>query len=131
LLIKQLAYNDKVKTSILQSGPQVSTLEDRKLPYISSNETNYLAFNLATEEYHNELYEELKYTYGEDKGYQKFDNDFFVAQKGEPKDSPWKEHSNEVSMHTFIRNQIHHQRDNGKTDYAKLRVSIERMRTFL
>jgi hypothetical protein len=130
LLIKQLAYNDKVKTLILQSGPQVSTLEDRKLPYISSNETNYLAFNLATEEYHNELYEELKYTYGEEKGYKNFDNDFLVAQKGEPKDSPWMGHLDEVSIHTFIRNQIHHQRDNGKTDYDVLKASIKRMRTF-
>lgn len=130
LLIKQLAYNNKVKTMILQSGPKISTLQDRKLPYISSNETNYLAFNLPTEEYFNELYEELKYIYGEDKSYQKFDNEFFIEKMGESKDSPWKDHPNSVSIHTYIRNQIHHQRDNGKPNDAALRISIEKLRTY-
>ena len=51
---------------------------ERKLTYISSNETNYLAFNLPTEEYHNELYEELKFKYAEDWTIKRFDNEFFI-----------------------------------------------------
>jgi predicted ATP-dependent endonuclease of OLD family len=130
LLIKQLAYNDNVRTLILRDGQDVSAIADRKLSYISANETNFIAFNLATEEYHNELFEELKYINGDTKTIKAFDNDFFVTTKAEPKNSSWKRSANEVSEHTFIRNQIHHQKDNGKTEYQTLKASIEKMRTF-
>lgn len=130
LLIKQLASNDDVCTLILKDGQNISVLPERKLSYVSANETNFLAFNLATEEYHNELFEALKYINGATKTIKSFDNDFFVLTKGESKTSPWMTNPNEVSVHTFIRNQIHHQRDNGKTTYADLKASIEKMRTF-
>lgn len=130
LLVKQLAFNDKVKISVIQNGQEVSEIEKRVLPYISANETNFLAFNLATEEYHNELFEELKFINGDDKSIKDFDNDFFVTTKGEPKNSQWKGNQNEISEHTFIRNQIHHQKENGKTDYKVLKLSIEKMRSF-
>lgn len=32
-----------------------SKIGEKKLPYNSANEINYLAFGLSTEEYHNEL----------------------------------------------------------------------------
>ena len=131
LLIKQLAFNDNARILILKKGGNVSKLADRKLSYISANETNFIAFNLATEEYHNELFEELKYINGDKKTIKAFDNDFFIGMKGESKNSPWMGTANEVSEHTFIRNQIHHQRDNGKTEYEKLKASIEKMRSFL
>ena len=130
LLVKQLAFNDKIKISVIQNGQEVSEIEKRVLPYISANETNFLAFNLATEEYHNELFEELKFINGDDKSIKDFDNDFFVTTKSEPKNSPWRGSQNEVSEHTFIRNQIHHQKENGKTDYNVLKSSIEKMRSF-
>jgi predicted ATP-dependent endonuclease of OLD family len=131
LLVKQLSENDKVKIRVLESdGQKVSEIEKRVLSYVSANETNFLAFNLATEEYHNELYEELKSIHGVNKDYKPFDNDFFVTTKGEAKDSPWKGNQNEVSQHTFIRNQIHHQKENGKTEYSVLKASIEKMRGF-
>lgn len=76
LLIKQLSYNDFVKTIILKNDTSFSKIEDRKLSYISSNETNYLAFNLATEEYHNELYEELFYQHATSSKIKDFDNQF-------------------------------------------------------
>lgn len=130
LLVKQLSYNEKVKMRILQNGSEVLDIGKRVLPYISANETNFIAFNLATEEYHNELYEELKSLHGVSKDYRLFDGDFFVTMKGELKNSPWKGNQNEVSEHTFIRNQIHHQKDNGKTEYIALKSSIEKMRSF-
>ena len=131
LLIKQLASNEIIKVMILQKGQDPEMMQERKLTYISANETNFLAFNLATEEYHNELYEELKYIHGEKKEYKIFDNDFFIQQKGETKNCPWKNNANEVSIHTYIRNQIHHQKDNGKAKYDDLKSSIEKMRLYL
>lgn len=130
LLVKQLSFNDQVKIRVMQKGSVVSEMEKRVLPYISANETNFLAFNLATEEYHNELFEELKFINGDNKSIKSFDNDFFISTKGEQKNSPYFGTPNEVSIHTFIRNQIHHQKDNGKTKYNDLRASIEKMRSF-
>ena len=130
LLVKQLAFNDKVKIRVIENGQEVAEIEKRVLPYISANETNFLAFNLATEEYHNELFEELKFINGDDKPIKDFDNDFFVTGKSEPKNSPWRGSQNEVSEHTFIRNQIHHQKENGKTEYNVLKSSIDKMRSF-
>lgn len=129
LLIKQLSHNELVKINIIGKDQQILEMKKRVLPYISANETNFLAFDLATEEYHNELYEELKYINGDDKKLKTFDNDFFVTQNGELKSSPWMGQKNEVSVHTYIRNQIHHQKDNGKVKYDELKKSIEKMRT--
>ena len=44
---------------------------------------------------------------------------------------PWKGNQNEVSIHTFVRNQIHHQADNGKVSIMDLENSIKTMRTYL
>lgn len=131
LLIKQLAYNSYTKAIILNKNGTYSNIGVRKLTYISSNETNYLAFNLATEEYHNELYEQLKYINGTTPDYKSFDNQFFINTKGEKKNYPWKGHQNEVSLHTFIRNQIHHRAENGVANYDDLKKSIEIMRTYI
>jgi AAA15 family ATPase/GTPase len=131
LLIKQLSSNDRVKIMILNKEDQPLAMEERKLPYYSSNETNYLAFDLATEEYHNELYEYLKSSYGEQQTYKIFDNAFFVQDKKESQTSPWMRRPNEVSVHTFIRNQIHHSAENGKPNIEDLEMSIIKMRSFI
>jgi ABC-type multidrug transport system ATPase subunit len=134
LLIKQLTYNENVSICILQKSRdelELVEMDERLLPYVSANEINFLAFDLPTEEYHNELYEELKYLKGDDKAIKDFDKEFFQADKGEPPHYPWKNHPNEVSLHTFIRNQIHHQKDNGKAEVDNVRISILKMREFL
>lgn len=131
LLIKQFAYNEKVKNIILYKDRTVKDFAERKLTYISSNETNYLAFNLPTEEYHNELYEELKFKYAEDCTIKRFDNEFFVQTKKEKAEYPEKGIENRVSLHTYIRNQIHHRKENGIPDKDLLRKSIEVMRSYL
>ena len=130
LLVKQLCTNDRAKIRILTGQHGVSEIGARVLTYISANETNFLAFNLATEEYHNEIYEELLSTHGAGKGLRAFDTDYFVSQKGEAQDSPWMGSKNTVSKHTFIRNQIHHQKENGKAQETDLRSSILKMRSF-
>lgn len=130
LLMKQLAYNTNVKTIVLNKDKTIVKMQDRKLPYISVNETNYLAFNLVSEEYHNELYEELLQQSGETR-IKDFDNNFFINTKGEVKMYPWMGHPNEVSLHTFLRNQIHHQAENGKANPSDLKLSINKMRSYL
>lgn len=134
LFIKQAMSNNNVKVKILtktENSVVVANPELAVLPYVSANEVNFIAFKLATEEYHNELYEQLKLIKGEEKKIKQFDNDFFVTEKNEPKDSPWMGHQNEVSIHTFLRNQIHHQAENGKAEYDNLKSSIEKMREYL
>ena len=134
LFIKQSMNNNNVQVRILtkmQNSASVANPKLTVLPYVSANEVNYIAFQLATEEYHNELYEQLKLIKGETKKIKEFDNDFFVIEKNEPKDSPWMGHQNEVSIHTFLRNQIHHRADNGKAEYNNLNDSIKKMRQYL
>lgn len=134
LFVKQAMENQRVKVKTLVKTPnsvQVANPSSKVLSYVSANEVNFIAFNLATEEYHNELYEELKLRNGLTKGIKQFDNDFFHTVKGEPKNAPWMGNPNEVTKHTFIRNQIHHQAENGKAAYADLLQSIEKMRGFL
>lgn len=148
LLIKQLSFNELVKVLIVKKEG-VSPMENRALPLVSANETNYLAFGLATEEYHNELYNEIEHNFWNDSNndfkvlkqsgdYDKndcrqivFDNEFFSKQKKEPINSPFKNIEKKVTLHTYIRNQIHHQKDNGKPEQQILKSSIEVMRGFL
>ncbi len=131
ILIKQLLENNYVKVLILNKDITYSKIGQKKLSYNSANEINYLAFNLVTEEYHNELYEEIKNRYGANFGIKDFDKQFFISNKGENKAYPWKGAPNEVSLHTYIRNQIHHQADNGKVTLKDLETSINIMRNYL
>ena len=131
LLIKQLSYNEKIKNIVLKKDKKVKEFDERKLPYISSNETNFLAFGLPTEEYHNELYEELKFKYGENMRIKQFDNEFFVKIKKEKPLYKWMNEDNQVSLHTFVRNQIHHRKENGTATIEDLQNSIKKMREFL
>lgn len=131
ILVKQLMYNEFVKSIVIHNDKTISTISDLKLSYLSSNEINYIAFGLATEEYHNELYEEIKSLNGSTLGIKDFDNQFFVITKNQQKLYPWKGNANEVSIHTFIRNQIHHRKGNGEAKYDDLKSSIEFMRSCL
>lgn len=150
LLVKQLSENSFVKVRVLENnGKKVSEVKKRVLPYISANETNFLAFNLATEEYHNELYNELEMNFWDDinndfKTLKKngnydnndsrqviFDNEFFSKLKKEKIDSPFRSIQNKVTIHTYVRNKIHHSKENGGNPMEQdLRQSINKMRTF-
>jgi AAA15 family ATPase/GTPase len=135
LFVKNVMVNKIVKVLILKreglSAPRINAIEEKVLPYLSADEVNYIAFGLPTVEYHNELYGHLHFTYGFQKGIKDFDNDFFIGQHGESKSYPWKGIQNEVSLHTFIRNQIHHPEDNQSVDSNNLKQSIDGMRKIL
>lgn len=134
LFIKQAMNNNRVQVRILkktENSVSVANPELALLPYVSANEINFIAFNLATEEYHNELYERLMKLKATNNKIKDFDISFFQTEKGEPKNSPWQGYQNEVSIHTFIRNQIHHRVDNGQAEYNNLEASIVKMRQYL
>lgn len=135
LLVKQLSFNDEVKISVINNGQEVLEIQERVLPYISANETNFLAFNLATEEYHNELFEELKIrddnTRTTPLNLKDFDVHFFQKAKHEAATCPYNGTNNQVSIHTHLRTQIHHRGTAGQADVAQIKRSIEKMRGFL
>jgi predicted ATP-dependent endonuclease of OLD family len=148
LFVKQALCNENVKINIVNKEIQGINRKNFLLDRVSSNEINHVAFGLATEEYHNELYNEIEANFWNDPNndftvlkqngsYDKkdcrqiiFDNEFFSKQKEEPVASNFRDIKNKVTIHTFIRNQIHHQKDNGKPDPQILKSSIERMREF-
>lgn len=134
LLVKQIMENDRALTKVLrlEDGSVVeSKPRDSKLSYLSANEVNFIAFELATEEYHNELYEELKNTHASNVGIKEFDLNYFQTMKSEPPDYPWMGTANQVSLHTYIRNQIHHRAECGKASQQDLKTSIEKLRQYL
>ena len=51
--------------------------------------------------------------------------------KKEKAEYPEKGIENRVSLHTYIRNQIHHRKENGTPNKDLLRKSIEIMRSYL
>lgn len=155
LFVKQLSFNKKVWIRCLKKEDntiEMVNLEKSVLPYISANEINFIAFDLATEEYHNELYNELETkfwgnpdhdfktiksdtnnNYAKNEGRQVvFDNEFFAKEKWELIDSPFKKIPNKVTKHTFIRNKIHHCSENWwLPTQQELKNSIKKMREFL
>ncbi len=155
LFVKQTLNNDDSKIQIhcleKENGEiKILELEKMVLSYVSANEVNFIAFRLATEEYHNELYNEIEINFWNDpnndfktlkqKGNYDtndgrqivFDNEFFSKLKNEQIDSPFKTTQNKVTIHTHVRNKIHHSKENGgNPTEQELRQSIEKMRGFL
>lgn len=130
IIVKQLGFEHLKHIKNESSGKVIVQIEEKQLPFPSLNEVNYCAFGDVTEEYHNELYEHLLYLHGGGK-IQEFDNRFFQEECHEPRDHPWKGVPNRVTIHTFIRNQIHHRKDNGTASKDDLLYSIEWMRSYL
>lgn len=155
LFVKQTLNSkyDKIQIHCLKKDNEevkILELEKRVLPYVSANEINFIAFGLATEEYHNELYNEIEINFWNDPNndfktlkqngsYDNndcrqivFDNEFFSKSKQESINSPFKTTQNKVTSHTYIRNKIHHSKENGGSPTEQeLKLSIEKMRSFL
>lgn len=131
-LLKQLMENDKLKIMGLSNNQSIELIStaDRKLPYLSANEINFIALGYATEEYLNELYEEL-YMQNNGTGIKSFDINYFQVIKGEPAIYPWFSSQNQVSKHTHIRNQVHHRGSIGAANISDIEDSIKTMRGYL
>lgn len=135
LLLKQILSSGSapvIKILLNESGIiRQSDIEEKRLSYLSANEINYIAFQLPTEEYHNELYEELKGVHGANMRIVEFDITYFQGDKNETPSYPNFGVDNKVSLHTYVRNQIHHRSTSGKVDTIDLKKSIETMRRYL
>lgn len=134
LLIKQIMTSPKPLIKIMLKEPGLvkeSSIATRKLSYLSANEINYIAFQVPTEEYHNELYEELFNQHATSTQIKNFDVDYFQRALGEAATYEWKGMPNQVSIHTYVRNQIHHRSSCGTASIGNLKTSIDSMRSFL
>lgn len=129
LLVKQSMECSRIKHVMLDRSGACIDMEERVLDYLSGNEINYLAFGLATAEYHNELYGALQELSGIS-GIKDFDAKV-LGNAGVAKDRPWKGRPNEVTIHTFIRNQIHHPEDNEAPNPDELSASVKELRKLL
>lgn len=116
----------------------VDDVKEKILPYPSLNETNYIAFGDASEEFHNELYGFLQaQASNEDSDNERerpFDN--WLERHGCAKTRSWIRIQNGVrqpqypaTLQTYIRNTIHHPENTANIKYTKeeLKSSIEEM----
>ncbi|MGM5470336.1 ATP-binding protein [Flavobacteriaceae bacterium LMO-SS05] len=132
MVVKELGFSNlRLITIDDKHNKSIKAVEAGHLPYPSLNEINYSAFGEITEEYHNELFEHLKAIHAEDVGIKRFDQDYFQAVKGEPNNCPWMTSPNQISIHTHVRNQIHHRADCGVATFEDLSYSIGKMREFI
>ncbi len=119
---------DREKTEVEQFDKTASTYAG----------VTYQVFDIASTDYHNELYSKLHEKYqdedqSDDKrcGILNFDTNFFVSNKKLKKDKPWKGNANQATLPTYIRNCIHHS-DNGDTYKDEdLRKSIDLLISYL
>lgn len=117
----RLIYNDEERKTI-------SAVLPGQLPYPSLNEVNYLAFNEATEEYHNELY-----------GFIEAEGQLGTYKSGRPTMSYIRIRQNgntcteQVVLSEYIRHQIHHPENTNNVHYTdeQLNDSIKMMRDFI
>lgn len=132
LLVKQAMQCDKVRINVMRleiDEPKIAEVSERVLSYLSANEINFIAFGLSTEEYHNELFEELKGKHGVGYTIKDFDFHYFQKQLGELPSYPYNDLANQVSIHTHLRTQIHHRKECGKPDIKQTEASIIKMRS--
>lgn len=140
LLLKQIFYRPNINAKILkkvQDSIRDIDIANRVLNNISSNEINYLAYDLITEEFHNELYGFLQEE--EEQFYQKKFDECLKSKYGIETSKEWIKKTKDglqkssCSLQTYIRNFIHHPENNENLAYTKdeLKLSIEQMNGIL
>ena len=117
---------EKEKTEITRFKGKVST-------YAS---VTYDVFEISSTDYHNELYDHLRATYGEENskdavGLSEFDNGYFVQVKKLEKLYPLKKERNKITLPTYIRNCIHYPQNQDKDFSKQLTESIELLRSYI
>ena len=104
----------------------------------SYNSVNFDVFDIASSDYHTELYAKLHLKYQmEDENDQKrsniqpFDESFFCKIHLQKKNKPSRGIANQVTLSTYIRNCINHPDNGNKFSTDELLKSINLMRRFL
>lgn len=131
LFVKQAMVNEKVHTKILSkvaNSVSVANPTRAVLPYVSANEVNYIAFTLATAEYHNELY-----------GFIEAEGWLPSFRNGKPTMNYIKIQrgggttNEQIILTDYIRHQIHHPENanNIRFSETQLNDSISLMRNFI
>ena len=127
-IVKQLEFPNLRLITERNGEKVIDTVLPGQLQYPSLNEVNYVAFNEATEEYHNELYGYIEF--------QGWMNDYF---SGKTRRKYLKQQSNGTAkeeqrvLTDYIRNLIHHPENKLNPPYTheELRQSINDMRDFI
>lgn len=126
-IVKRLKFENILLISDKTPG-RVSRVQEHELPYPSLNEVNFVAFDEASCEYHNELY-----------GFIEAEGRLCDYKKGKP----LKEYirirqdgstvTQQIILTEYIRHQIHHPENKTNMHFKpdELRESIEAMRSFL
>lgn len=130
LVVKLLDF-ENIKLIKDSDKKEVCDVKKADLPYPSLNEVNYLAFNEADEEYHNELYgfiesENLLKDYRRDK-------ETMTYRKRNQNSEKREDIERQITLSEYIRHQIHHPENtqNVKFSNDELQQSIKEMRKFI
>jgi AAA15 family ATPase/GTPase len=129
-LVKQISVNKAHKTVVMSDSEEQPTKEPPKpfvLPLPTAAETNYVAFGMATLEYHNELYGhvmEIREKYSV-----KFLDDTFEIDDTEKYgwNNPNAKKPQRLSIHSVIRNYFHHPEDAGKNKFCTAKFIIDNL----
>ena len=127
-IVKQLDFED---IRLVDNGGVIH-IHKQCLPFPSLNEVNFVAFDEATEEYHDELFgyiesnnfkEEYEYEYNNQIGTLEYHK---LLPNGNQKQKT-------LSLTLYIRNQIHHPENTENVRYTReqLKSSINAMRSFI
>jgi hypothetical protein len=125
----------KKNSTIIEIIPSTSFALFKWSP--SWGEINHLAYNLYTEDFHNELYGALQ---EQESAYYVAKMETFLEGKGIVKSKSWvrvrdgkPEAPHNATLMTFIRNTIHHPENRKNLNYsdAELRESIEAMKLLI
>jgi predicted ATP-dependent endonuclease of OLD family len=140
-LFHNIFQNQNAKLHITRrSGDRIDIADAHELGFgylgwsPSWGEICYLAYDLPTAEFHNDLYGSLEETFKLDAGGHTNQSDFdaWLVSKGHQKEITWKNGKGaliEETLPTYVRNRIHHPENTHRPEYTngQLKESIERM----
>ena len=130
-IVKRLEFKNLLLVSDNKSGTglnKISNVVEHELPYPSLNEVNFVAFNEATSEYHNELYGFIDaMCWMPDYSSGRPNRSYVELKNGEAKQPK------NIDSTKYIRHQIHHPENhhNPRYEHDELVESIQAMREFI
>lgn len=134
-MIDKKNLNRHIKISKPKDKTESEYFDGKRCTYSS---VAYQAFDIVTPDYHSFLYSALHAIYqisnkdNKDAYFIKyFDKSFFHETYKFPLEHSWKNEKNACTVHTYIRNCIHHPENGNKYNDALLRKSIECMQEIL